>query len=149
MIVDYFSHIESYRGISPGKFIGRELKKRNIRQKTLAMNVGEHAQTINAIIAGKRNLTTRQALEIEKQLQLPEGFLLILQCFHDIKVEKDSQHIRQVSGVPAVRPILFWDMNFENMDWARYKKIAIQRVMERGNEEEKKEILRFYGESDE
>lgn len=147
--MDYLSYIESYRGIAPGKFIGRELKKRAIRQKTLAYNVGEHPQTINAIISGRRCLTVRQSMEIEKELDLPEGFLLILQAFFDINEEKKKHQPRLADKAPAIRPILFWDMDFDTIDWLRYKKTVIQRVMERGNQEEKREILRFYGEQSE
>lgn len=145
--MNYLAHIDSYRGIAPGKFIARELKKRDIRQKTLAASVGEHPQTINAIIAGRRDLTVRLSLDIEKELGLPEGFLLILQAFHDIKEEKEKHPVALSGKAPAIRPILFWDTDFDKIDWARYKKSVIKRVMERGNEQEKKEILKYYGET--
>jgi antitoxin HigA-1 len=44
-----------------------------------------------------------------------------------------------------LRRVLFWDTNFDKMDWVRYKTAVINRVFERGNEEEKNEITRFYG----
>lgn len=144
--MDYLAHIDSYRGIAPGKFIARELKKRDIRQKTLAASVGEHPQTINAIIAGRRRLTVKLSLDIEKELNLPEGFLLILQAFHDIKEEKMKLNDGKHCLVPSIRPILFWDTDFDSIDWFQYKEAIIRRVMERGNETEKKEILSFYGE---
>lgn len=144
--MNYLSYINSYRGIAPGKFISRELKKRDIKQNALALSVGEHPQTINAIIAGRRGLTPRLSLEIEKQLNLPEGFLLILQSLYEIKEEKEKL-LPQTSGkAPSIRPVVFWDYDFDSIDWRHYKKTIIQRVMERGNDEEKEEILRFYGE---
>lgn len=143
---NYLSYIDSYRGIAPGKFLARELKKKKLRQKALATSVGEHPQTINAIIAGKRSLTVKLALEIEKQLQLPEGFLLILQTFYSIKEEKIKHKSLTKGKSPDIRPVLFWDADFETIDWSKYKDSIIQRVMERGNEKEKQEILRFYGE---
>jgi hypothetical protein len=33
----------------------------------------------------------------------------------------------------------------ENIDWEKQKNAIIKRVFERGNEIEKKEIIRFYG----
>jgi antitoxin HigA-1 len=52
-------------------------------------------QTINAILAGKRNLTTGQALKVEKVLGYEEGFLLILQAFYEIKLSKETDYAKQ------------------------------------------------------
>ena len=40
---------------------------------------------------------------------------------------------------------LFWDTDFEQIDWTRQALAVIQRVFERGDENEKEEIIRFYG----
>lgn len=50
-----------------------------------------------------------------------------------------------VSGVPAIRRMLFWDVDFDKIQWGRSKEYVIERVMERGDETEKQEIARFYG----
>lgn len=39
-------------------------------------------------------------------------------------------------------PTLFWD---KNIDWDKNWRYVIRQVLERGNEVEKGEILRFYG----
>lgn len=44
-----------------------------------------------------------------------------------------------------LRPVLFWDTRMESIDWAQQKRAVIDGVWERGNEQEKKEIIRFYG----
>lgn len=41
--------------------------------------------------------------------------------------------------------MLFWDTDFDKIDWGRYRNSIIQRVLEKGNEEEREEIIRFYG----
>jgi antitoxin HigA-1 len=43
-----------------------------------------------------------------------------------------------------LRPALFWDTTFDNIDWLQHKQFAIDRVLERGTEEEKKMIRNFY-----
>ena len=50
------NRIDIIKGIHPGKFIERELKKKNITQRVLAEDTDIPYQTINAIIAGRRNL---------------------------------------------------------------------------------------------
>jgi hypothetical protein len=41
---------------------------------------------------------------------------------------------------------LFWDTDINMIDWQGQKRAVIERVIERGSEEEKGEIKRFYGE---
>lgn len=43
------------------------------------------------------------------------------------------------------REALFWDTDFESIDWQRNASWIIQRVFEYGNESEIKETVRFYG----
>lgn len=45
-----------------------------------------------------------------------------------------------------LRPGLFWDTDINTIDWQGQKRAVIERVIERGSEEEKAEIKRFYGE---
>jgi hypothetical protein len=40
---------------------------------------------------------------------------------------------------------LFWDTDINKIDWERQKKAVIERVWERGTEEEQNEIIRYYG----
>ena len=44
-----------------------------------------------------------------------------------------------------IRPALFWDTTLEKVDFSAHKHYVINRVFERGTEEEIKEIIRFYG----
>ena len=138
------SHIDIIKGIHPGKLIDRELKKKNLTQRTLADETGIPYQTINAIIAGRRNLTTEQALNIECVLGYEEGFLAIIQTHFDIKQHKEKKLAELYTVAPHIRKSLFWDAEFDKINWGRYKKAAIQRVLERGNTKEIDEIKRFY-----
>lgn len=47
--------------------------------------------------------------------------------------------------LPKIRPKLFWDTNIESIDWEKQKESIIKRVLEKGTEFEKDEILKFYG----
>lgn len=40
---------------------------------------------------------------------------------------------------------MFWDTDIKYIDWERQYRAVIQRVFERGNENDKNEIIRFYG----
>ena len=135
---------EILKGIHPGKIIERDLKKRRITQRTLAEGTGIYFQTINAIISGRRNITLEVSLKLENVLGYDEGFLLVLQDYYHIAVYKKQKSKEQYSTAPKIRKSLFWDTEFHKIDWNKYKKTVINRVWERGSQEEKKEIARFY-----
>jgi addiction module HigA family antidote len=121
------------------------LKKLNLSQRAFARNIGEHHQSINAVITGRRPLTTELAVKIERALGYDEGFLLALQAYCNVAEYKHKEASYSITGVPDIRRMLFWDTDFDKIDWGRYRSFVIQRVFERGNEVEKEEIIRFYG----
>lgn len=136
--------IDIIKGIHPGKFIERELKKKNFTQRALAEETGIPFQTINAIIAGRRNLTTEQALKIDQILGYEEGFFAILQTHYDIKQYKEKELASIYIEAPQIRKSLFWDADFNKINWAKYKNAVVKRVFERGNKDEIEEITRYY-----
>lgn len=138
------SRIDILKGIHPGKYIERELKKNNSTQRALTKEINIPFQTINAIIAGRRNLTTEQALKIDSALGYEEGFFAILQTHYDIKQYKEKELASLYIGKPNIRRILFWDTDFDKINWGKYKDAVISRVLERGSQEEIEEITRYY-----
>ena len=44
-----------------------------------------------------------------------------------------------------IRKTLFWDTTFDRIDFTAHSRYVINRVFERGNEEEIQEVIRFYG----
>lgn len=140
------SNLNILKGLHPGLVIERELKKRKLRKNSFAQKLQEYPQTLTAITKGRRGITTSLALKIEKTLGFDEGFLMMLQVYFDIEVEKKKQ-IQNKPNLKLIRSVLFWDTKFENIDWIKQKKAVIKRVFERGNEDERNEIKRYYGEA--
>lgn len=136
--------IEIIKGIHPGKFIERELKKKKLTQRSLAEETAIPFQTINAIIVGRRNLTTEQALKIDQALGFEDGFFAILQTHYDIKQYKEKELASLYTEAPRIRKSLFWDVDFGKINWGKYKDAVVKRVLERGSKEEIEEIKRFY-----
>ncbi len=135
---------EKYKGIHPGIVLDRELKKRSIKQRPFALSLEEHPQTFNAITKGKRGISTALALKIERELGLEEGTLVILQAYYDIQKIKEKE-IKSTPNLDILSKGLFWDTDIQQIDWKRHYRAVIQRVFERGNENDKEEIIRFYG----
>jgi antitoxin HigA-1 len=138
--------LNQIKGIHPGKFIERELNKREYNQRRYAISIGEYPQTLNAIIKGKRKMNTELSLKIEKDLDLEQGFLMTLQVFYDIKLL--NLDVNYKPDFSKLREGIFWDTSFDKIDWKLMKRAIINRVFAYGNDEEKKEIIRFYGEDE-
>jgi len=137
--------VDILKGIHPGLFLDRELKKRKLSKGGFALSIREYPQTLSAILKGRRSMNTSLALRIEDALGFEEGLLMTLQVFYDIKQEKNKLAKNNHPNLAKFRPALFWDTSIDKIDWNRQKKAVINRVFERGNLAEKKEVLRFYG----
>ncbi len=138
-------NFDTYKGIHPGKIIDRKLRHLNLSQRAFARTIGEHSQSINAVITGRRELTAALSIKIERALGYEDGFLLALQAYYNVAAYKRKEASASVTGIPPIRKMLFWDTDFDTIDWGRYRKAVVQRILERGNEAEKAEIIRFYG----
>lgn len=141
-----FTEISIIKGIHPGLILERKLRERKLKKSRFALTIREYPQTLTAITKGKRGMNPALALKIEEALGLEEGYFMVLQAFHDMKKEKLRQHSDH--GTPdlsRLRPGLFWDTDINGIDWHGQRRAVIERVIERGNDEEKAEIKRFYG----
>jgi antitoxin HigA-1 len=139
------NEISIIKGIHPGFILERELQQRKLKKGHFAMSLQEFPQTLVSITKGKRRMNTALAMKIEQALGLEEGYFMILQVYYDIEQEKRKLNNEQ-PDLSKLRPILFWDTKMELINWSKQKKAVIKRVFERGNDIEKKEITRFYGE---
>ena len=137
--------IENVKGMHPGALIKHELNRKKISQRKFAASINEHWQILNAVINEKRGISLGTALKVEKEFGYDEGFLMILQVSYDIEQQKQKQIRSTLKGVPAISRIIFWDTDFDSIDWAASKESVISRVLERGTEEEIAEIARYYG----
>ena len=142
-----FKEISIIKGIHPGLILERKLREKKLKKSRFAITIREYPQTLTAITKGKRAMNPALAFKAEQALGLEEGYFMVLQAFYDMKEEKLRQH--SGSGTPdltKLRPGLFWDTDINQIDWIGQKRAVIERVIERGSEEEKAEIRRFYGE---
>ena len=142
------NEISILRGIHPGFILDRKLKERKLRKRPFALSINEHPQTLSAITKGKRSINTPLALKIENALGLEEGYLMTLQVFYDIKEEKRKQQQHARPDLSLIRPGLFWDTDINRIEWITHRRGVIERILERGNDQEKEEIKRFYGDSE-
>jgi addiction module HigA family antidote len=136
--------IDKYKGLHPGMILERELKKRKLKKAPFALSLQEYPQTLNEITKGRRGITPALSLKIDQALEFEEGTMLILQAYYEL--EKEKLKTEPLPNLSLLRKALFWDTAIETINWRKQSKAIIKRVFERGNEVEKNEIIRFYGE---
>ena len=136
--------ISKIKGLPPGIILKRELASKGLRANHFAEEIGEHSQTLNAIMKQKRRITPALSVKLGVYFGVDTAYFLVLQSYFDIKNFQKSKK-RNAPNTDILRKSLFWDTDFEKIDWQNHAKAIIQRVFERGNEAEKSEIERFYG----
>lgn len=139
-------HLDKIKGIHPGKIIDRALQKKGINKRQFAISVGEHPQTLGAIINEKRKMNVELSLKIEEKLGFQEGFLMTLQVFYDIKISKIDENYKP--DLSIMRKVTFWDTTIDKIDWKQMKIGVIKRVFSYGTDDEQEEINRFYGKNE-
>ena len=139
-----FPEAHKISGIRPGLILKREMDKRNMKNVELASSLSEHAQTIGAIIKGKRRINPQLSIKLGYNFDIAPDYFMQLQASYDVKKIQSKQN-QITPNLKILRKILFWDTDIKAIDWNKYKDAVIQRVFQRGNEQEKKEIIRFYG----
>ncbi len=141
-------NIDLIKGIHPGIILARELKKRKLPKRRLAISIGEYAQLLGDITNGKRRINPSLSIRLGKALELDESYFSVLQAYYDIEQEKKKQSLQIHPDLKKFRPVLFWDTDISLIDWVKNKTSVIKRVFERGDAQEKDEIIRFYGEEE-
>ncbi|WP_299212638.1 HigA family addiction module antitoxin [uncultured Aquimarina sp.] len=136
--------LNKIKGIHPGTLLRWELNNRNLKGSELADTIGEHRQTISAILNKKRDINPKLSIKLSKEFKTDKDYFMLLQASYDVKILSESQ-IKDTPNINNIRRIIFWDTNFNNIDWNKNKKAVIKRILERGNETEINEIISFYG----
>ena len=139
------SKIDLLKGIHPGLVIEHHLKKLNMPKGRFALSINEYPQTLSAVISGKRGINLPLSLKMEKALGYDEGFFMILQVYYDVAKSKQETGAAPQKEHLNLNPILFWDTKPEHIDWQKHKQYVIRRVLERGSQEDKEQIVDYYG----
>lgn len=132
------------KGIHPGLILKRELERNNIKSSVLAMEINEHKQTISAVVNQKRGVNPELSIKLANYFHTEADYFMLLQASYEVN-KKLAEIPQATPNLNNIRKVLFWDTTFDKIDWDKNKTAIIKRVLERGNEKEKNEIINFYG----
>jgi antitoxin HigA-1 len=137
--------IKKIKGIHPGVILKREIKKRRLKNKNLALLISIQAQTLSAILKEKRRITPRLSIKLGTNFGVDSDYFMLLQASYDVKKAQSFSIKRPTPNLKNFRNVLFWDTDFNKIDWKKNRKAIIKRIFERGNRKEIDEIINFYG----
>lgn len=137
--------ISKVKGIHPGAILKREIKNRRLKNKELASLINEYAQTISAVLNEKRSINPNLSIKLGMKLGVDIDYFMLLQASYDVKKAQYRKQNQKTPNLKNIRKILFWDTNFDEIDWNKNRKAVIKRFFERGNDKEINEIISFYG----
>jgi len=78
----------AHAGTSPGEYLRAALLARGMSQRRLAVEMGRPIQNINAVVTGKKALTPRTALELERVLGIPADYWVRLEAEYRLALER-------------------------------------------------------------
>jgi len=93
--------------IHPGELIKDEIEYRGISQKKLAAEIGIPASVLNAVLNGKRAVTTEYALLLEAALGIDANIWIRMQADYNMqKTKSDSTFMERVNRIRKVAAFL-------------------------------------------
>ena len=141
--------IEQIKGVHPGYILERELRERRLTKKAFAASIGEYEQVIGEVTKRRRRINPVLSLKIDKALDTPQlGYFMLLQTYYDLVLAEKELNSNIHPDLSKFRKILFWDTDFDRIDWIKNKRFVIERIYSRGNKEEIEELICFYGKKD-
>ena len=136
----------TYHHIPCGAVLDRIRTKEHLTQRELASRSEIPYQRINDFIANRRRISPENSLKLEKALGVDyQCFFYQIQTNYEIFLATSHISEQPQPDKSRFRKALFWDTDFETLDWQRNAEWIIQRVFEYGNENEIKEAIRYYG----
>ncbi|MFA9389568.1 MAG: HigA family addiction module antitoxin [Prolixibacteraceae bacterium] len=137
--------LKKIKGIHPGYILKRELKSLGLKGSHLASSIGEHKQTISAILNRKRKITPILSIKLSKTFNVDQDYFMLLQASYEVNAIAKGSANKIHPNLDKFRHILFWDTDINTIDWDKQKRAIIKRILERGNDDEIIELISFYG----
>lgn len=101
------NNLDPSQPIHPGEMIKDEIEYRGISQKELAAEIGIPAYVLNAVLNGKRAVTTEYALLLEAALGIEADLWLRLQSDYNKQIAKsDPSFMERINRIRKVASFL-------------------------------------------
>lgn len=140
------TEFETYKGMNPSIIIFKMLERKNMTQKQLAEKTGIQRQTLNAILKNRRDIPISLSVRLDEQLGFDTGFFATIQAYYLAGIVCREALAKRLENrhKPSIRPVIFWDVDIDKLDWAAQKDFIMERVLSRGSKEEINSVRQYY-----
>lgn len=118
MQTNMLPEIAKIKGVHPGLVLKRELKRNHIKSSALAMAIGEHKQTLSAIINQRRGINPELSVKLGSYFDIEEDYFMMLQAAYEVKNSLAAKQQR-TPDLSKFRKVLFWDTSMNKIDWKK------------------------------
>ncbi|HEY8781583.1 MAG TPA: HigA family addiction module antitoxin [Mucilaginibacter sp.] len=77
----------------PGELLLEEVEERGLKKTELAKSIGMLPGHLSELFKGKRNITARIAIKLEKALGVSAEYWLGLQSTYDLTIARELEHV--------------------------------------------------------
>jgi len=86
------------KGIHPSLALKKAMKDKDIKAIELAEAIGEHKQTISAILNERRSINPVLSVKLANFFKVPEDYFMLLQASYDVKKVSQSSNIHNMKN---------------------------------------------------
>ena len=129
--------LEKIKGVPPSAIILRELKKSAIELEQFLKDTALSLPSLDKITPKISNV-------LAQKFGTTPDYFLKLQEYYNKKLALNKLP-KPKPDVSKISRVLFWDTNFDQIDWIKSKKAVVRRVFERGSPQEK-EVIKLLNE---
>lgn len=104
--------LSKIKGVHPGIILSRELKIHGLKGSHLANSIGEHKQTISAILNKRRAINPKLSIKLSKEFNVESDYFMLLQASYDVKITAESE-AKETPNINNFRKVIFWDTSFD------------------------------------
>ena len=84
-VFDKFGNVIQIEAFHPGEFLLEEIEARHLLKKDVAKELGILPHHLSEIFAGKRNISAKIAVKLEKSLKISAEYWMNLQNYWDLQ----------------------------------------------------------------
>ncbi|MDL2240469.1 helix-turn-helix domain-containing protein [Bacteroidales bacterium OttesenSCG-928-K22] len=136
--------LSKIKGIHPGVILKREIKLLGIKYYEFSKLINEYPQTLSSILKGKRGINPNLSIKLGEIFNVDKDYFMLLQASYDVVIA-DKLTYNFTPDLSKFRKYIFWDTDFDRINWMKNRRAIIKRIIERGNDTEINEIIHFYG----
>lgn len=92
-VLDHKGNVIEIEAFHPGQFLQEEIEERGLVKKEVAKALDILPNHLSDLFAGKRNISAKMALRLEKLFEISAQYWLGMQMEYDLYIAKENEEL--------------------------------------------------------